>query len=146
MAPESLHYQRVTLIHEVMKLVGEDYRMTMREILARIVEFEKRIDDSSDDELNDFWVCLKKIEDCKEKVLLMFLNKKKNDGGWDLIEETRKEVEGAKQRRESLRMVRFQGTRSGRGGARGGEIRPLGTRGKRWLDVAWNPLVVRQAC
>lgn len=142
-SPESLHCQRINLVYEIMKLVGEDYRMTMREILVRIAELGKRIDDLRDEELNDFWVGLKKLEECKEKVVLMFLNKKMNDGGWDLIAQMRKDVEGVKQRRERLRLVEFQGSGSTR---LDGEIRPLGTRGKRWLDVPWNPLVVSQAC
>ena len=142
-SPESLHYQRINLVHEVMRLVGEDYRMTMREILARIAELGKRIDDLSDEDLNDVWFGLKKLEDCKEKVVLMFLNKKMNDGGWDLIAQMSKDVEGVKHRRASLRLVKFQGSGSTR---LGGEIIPLRTRGKRWLDVPWNPLVVPQAC
>ena len=142
-SPESLHCQRINLVYEIMKLVGEDYRMTMREILVRTAELGKRIDDLSDEELNDFWVGLKKLEECKQKVVLMFMNKKMNDGGWDLIAQMRKDVEGVKRRRESLRLVEFQGSGSTR---LGGEIRPLRTRGKRWLDVPWNSLVVSQAC
>lgn len=145
-APESLHYQRISLVYEVMKLVGEDYRMTLREIFARITNINERIDELSDDEVGELLGGLKRLEDCKEKLFLMFLNKKKNDGAWDFISQLRKDVDKVKDKRESLRLVRFQtsGSQPADGGSRPLAI-VLPPRGKRWLDVDWNPLVVSPA-
>ncbi|KMT19768.1 hypothetical protein BVRB_1g008250 [Beta vulgaris subsp. vulgaris] len=146
-APQSLHYQKISLIYEVMKLVGEDYRMIMREINTKINQFGKRfIQDLSDELLGNLLGDLKRIENCKERMFLMFLNKKKNDGVWELIEEVRKDVEEVKVKRENMKLVVFHPTESTRvEDKRVSESRSLAVvpapRAKRWLDVDWNPLV-----
>ncbi|GAB4861309.1 hypothetical protein Ancab_036470 [Ancistrocladus abbreviatus] len=145
-APESLDYQRISLIYEVMKLVGEDYRMNMREIFSRVSEFGVRIERLSLDELNELLEILMKLEDCKEKLILMFLNKKKNDGVWESIRETKVNVEVIKGKRENMKLVRFEG-RTGEGsewdrfGERVSESRDSSQMllpapcGSRWLDA-----------
>ncbi|KAK9748998.1 hypothetical protein RND81_02G095600 [Saponaria officinalis] len=144
-APESLHYQKISLIYEVMKLIVEDYRLIMREIQGKVEEFSTKIDEFSDESLNKFLGDLKRIENCKEKLLLMFLNKKKNDGFWELIEKVVKNVEEIKQQRESMKMVNFRGSESTRP-SQVDESRSIVVasvpRVKRWLDVEWNKLVV----
>lgn len=150
-APETLHYQRISLIYEVMKLIGEDYRMIMREISTVINQFgKKRIQDMSDELLEELLLDLKKLENCRERLFLMFLNKKKNDGVWELIEEVRKDVEEVKLRRENMRLVKFQRTQSTRVAENrvdeSGSVAVVAKRpGKRWLDVDWNPLVASYA-
>ncbi|KAE8098745.1 hypothetical protein FH972_016786 [Carpinus fangiana] len=57
-APDSLHLHRNALVYEVVRMVGEDYRL---------VQFE----------------------DCKARLSLLFANRKRNDGLWELIGETK---------------------------------------------------------
>lgn len=149
-APETLHYQRISLIYEVMKLIGEDYRMIMREISTVINQFgKKRIQDSSEELIEELLTDLKRLENCREKVFLMFLNKKKNDGVWELIEEVKKDVEEVKEKRGNMKLVPFQGSESTHMAENHvDESRsvvvvppPPPRHGKRWLDVEWNPLV-----
>ncbi|KAL2893152.1 hypothetical protein RDABS01_009061 [Bienertia sinuspersici] len=135
-APDSLHYQKISLIHEIIKLVGEDYRIIMREINSNLNQFqfaEKSIEKLNHEVLQELLDNLKRIEDCKQKLLLMFLNKKKNDGIWELIEELRKKVEEVKQKKEENSSQ-----------SRSLVIVPP-PRVKRWLDVEWNPLVASLA-
>ncbi|KAJ8426639.1 hypothetical protein Cgig2_029823 [Carnegiea gigantea] len=144
-APDSLHYQRISMVYEVMKLVGEDYRITLREIFNRVTEFgEKVIEELSNEEAEELLSDLKRLEDCKEKVFLMFLNKKKSDGTWDSIAQLRRDVQAAKQRTESLSLVAFQGSGLARfdGPPPSAESRSVIPRGKRWLDVQWNHVAV----
>lgn len=139
-APDSLHYQRISMVYEVMKLVGEDYRITLREIFNRVTELgEKLIEELSSEEGEELLNDLKRLEDCKEKAFLMFLNKKKSDGTWDSIAQLRRDVEGVKQRRESLSLVAFQGSGLTRfDGPPSAELSLVVPSGKRWLDVQWN--------
>ncbi|GAB4844978.1 hypothetical protein Ancab_038371 [Ancistrocladus abbreviatus] len=113
-APESLNYQRICFIYEIMKLVGEDYRMTMREIFSRVSEFGVRIERLNVDVLNVLSENLIKLDDCREKLILMFLNKKKYDGVWELIRETKVKAEVIKGQRENMKLERFEGRRGDR--------------------------------
>ncbi|GAB2290707.1 hypothetical protein Dimus_024981 [Dionaea muscipula] len=106
-APESLEYQRIGLIYEVMKLVGEDYRMTLREISIRVGELGDRVVMLGLEELTELMSELSRLEDCREKLMLIFLNKKRGDGVWDLISKVRVEAGLMKQRNESTRLVQF---------------------------------------
>lgn len=130
------------MVYEVMKLVGEDYRITLREVFARVTQFgERKIEELSDEGVEKLLDDLRRLENCKEKAFLMFLNKKRSDGTWDSIAQLRMDVEGLKQRRESLRLVTFQGSGSTRlGGPQVAESRSVVPRVKRWLDVEWNSL------
>ncbi|XP_021740292.1 putative clathrin assembly protein At4g40080 [Chenopodium quinoa] len=145
-APESLHYQRISLIYEVIKLVGEDYRMIMREINALINQFgKKRIQDLSNDSIGELLNDLKRLQNCREKLVLMFLNKK-NDGVWELIEEVRKDVEEVKERRENMKLLKLERSESTRVAEnRVGELISVSVvpprRNRRWLDVEWNTMV-----
>jgi len=143
-APDSLHYQRISMVYEVMKLAGEDYRITLREIVNRVTEFrEKLIEELSSETVEELLNDLKRLEDCKEKVFLMFLNKKKSDGTWDSIAQLRRIVEEVKQRRQNLSLVAFQGGElTGLAGPPSAESKSVVPRGKRWLDVQWNHLAV----
>ncbi|KAL2925411.1 hypothetical protein RDABS01_019776 [Bienertia sinuspersici] len=108
----------------------------MREINSNLNQFqfaEKSIEKLNHEVLQELLDNLKRIEDCKQKLLLMFLNKKKNDGIWELIEELRKKVEEVKQKKEENSSQ-----------SRSHVIVPP-PRVKRWLDVEWNPLVASLA-
>ncbi|CAO2821370.1 unnamed protein product [Amaranthus hypochondriacus] len=149
-SPDSLYYQKLGLIYEVMKLIGEDYRMIMREITNKINQFgnnKRIIEDLNDDLLEDLLGDLKRLKNCRQKLFLMFLNKK-NDGIWELIDEVEKHFECVKEKRKNMRLVMFQGTESTRvADNRVSEstqlaVVPVLPRGKKWLDVEWNRLVV----
>ncbi|KAL9245175.1 hypothetical protein vseg_018854 [Gypsophila vaccaria] len=139
-APDSLHYQKNSLIYEVMKLVGEEYRVIVREIQSTVTELGSKIEDFIDDAVDMFLGDLRRVEICKEKLLLMFLNKKKNDGFWELVDKVTRDVEELKRKREGLKMVTFTGI-SRRDESRAVVVAPP-RRGRRWLDVEWNKLVV----
>ncbi|CAL0305579.1 unnamed protein product [Lupinus luteus] len=90
LVPESLHLQRKDLVYEVVKLVREDYRSAQHEILLRIQELGKRIEDLDVGELNELVGYLQRLEESKEKLLLLFVNKIKYNGFWDLVKEIKK--------------------------------------------------------
>ncbi|GMH22560.1 hypothetical protein Nepgr_024403 [Nepenthes gracilis] len=110
-APESLHYQRISIVYEIMRLVCEDYRLILREIFTRLSEFGARIERLSVDELNELLLDVIKLEDCRGKLSLIFMNKKKNNGVWDLLGEMKANVGMVKERKENMRLVTFEGRR-----------------------------------
>lgn len=87
--PESLHLQRNELVYEVVKLVGEDYRNVRREVLLRLEEIGNRMENLDVGEVSELVGYLRRLEECKEKLVLLFVNKGKNSGFWDLIKETK---------------------------------------------------------
>ncbi|GAB2232263.1 hypothetical protein Droror1_Dr00011295 [Drosera rotundifolia] len=91
-APGRIEDQRIGLIHEAMKIVGEEYRMTMREVAIRVEEIKGRVKGLSRDELTGLGTELGKLLGSRDRLVSMFLNKKSNDGVWDLIEATKVEV------------------------------------------------------
>ncbi|KAK7385349.1 hypothetical protein VNO78_31065 [Psophocarpus tetragonolobus] len=84
-APESLHLQRIDLVYNVVRLVCEDYGRVQRVISSRVQICAKRVDDFGVDELREFVGCLKRLEECRERFVALFVNRKRNDAFWDLI-------------------------------------------------------------
>lgn len=99
--------------------------MAMREVFSRIQEVAGRIEDLNDDGIDEFLNLLSRIEWCKEKMVLMFLNKKRDDGVWEAIEEAKGKTKAEKHRRENSKIVPVIVERT----------KP---RVSRWLDVEWN--------
>lgn len=90
--PDSLHLQRNELVYEVVRLVGEDYRSLQGEILLRLEELGNRITENvvvDVGELNELVGYLKRLEESKENLMLLFVNRRKNNGFWELIKETK---------------------------------------------------------
>ncbi|XP_062157564.1 putative clathrin assembly protein At4g40080 [Alnus glutinosa] len=104
-APESLHLQRNDLVYEVVRMVSEDYRLAQSEIFLRVVELGNRVENLSYDEMTHVLKALKRFEDCKERLLLLFANRKKNDGLWDLISETKVKLLAMIQKIDEMRLV-----------------------------------------
>lgn len=104
-APESLHLQRNDLVYEVVRMVSEDYRLVQSEIFLRVVELGNRVENLNYDELTHVLNALKRFEDCKERLLLLFVNRKKNDGLWDLISETKVKLLKMIQKIDEMRLV-----------------------------------------
>ncbi|KAK2659833.1 hypothetical protein Ddye_006366 [Dipteronia dyeriana] len=90
--PTSLRLQTNDLVYEIVRLVSEDYRSIQREIFLRVVELGDRITSLSVSELTQLLTDLKRFEDCKERLSLLFLNRKRNDTLWDLVNETKTEI------------------------------------------------------
>ncbi|GLT74417.1 hypothetical protein SLA2020_462180 [Shorea laevis] len=91
--PESLHLRRNSLVFEAVRLVREDYRSVQREIWIRVGELGERMVSLSGGELIRFLGCLKRTEDCKEKLSSLFGNRKMNEELWELIRDTKINLE-----------------------------------------------------
>ncbi|GMI90987.1 hypothetical protein like AT4G40080 [Hibiscus trionum] len=87
--PDSLHLQRNCLVYEVVRLVGEEYRLVQREIGSRVAELGARMTSLSRSECSEFLNSLNRFEDCKERISSLFVNRYRNADLWDLVKETR---------------------------------------------------------
>ncbi|XP_045825063.1 putative clathrin assembly protein At4g40080 [Trifolium pratense] len=97
--PESLELQRNELVYEIVRMVGEDYRKVQGEILFRLEELGRRIEEDFDvGELNELVSYLKRLEESKENLVLLFVNRRKNNGFWELIKEIK--MKGLKKKEE----------------------------------------------
>ncbi|MED6155402.1 hypothetical protein PIB30_004832 [Stylosanthes scabra] len=85
--PESLELQKKELVYEVVKLVGEDYRSVQREIVMRLEEMEGRMENLDVAEVSELVSYVKRIEECKERIVMLFVNKGRKGGFWDLVRE-----------------------------------------------------------
>ncbi|KAK4276848.1 hypothetical protein QN277_014953 [Acacia crassicarpa] len=98
--PESLQLQRNDLVYEMVRLVGEDYRIVQYEIFLRVEELRDRVEDLEVDEMAELVRDCTRLKDSKEGLVLLFVNRKKNDSFWELIEQTKKEAATKKEERE----------------------------------------------
>ena len=86
--PDSLHLQRNELVYEVVRLVGENYRSVQGEILMRVEELGGRIMEDVG-ELNELVGYLGRLEETREKLVLLFVNRGKNNEFWDSVKKTK---------------------------------------------------------
>ncbi|XP_048438923.1 putative clathrin assembly protein At4g40080 [Pyrus x bretschneideri] len=110
-APDSLELQKNNLVYEVVRATGEDYRSVQREIVVRVKEVGDRIDSVDglrSAELTRLIDAFERLEGCKGKLMLLFVNRKRNDGLWDLVRETKARLVEMKEQREE-RLVVFPG-------------------------------------
>lgn len=108
-APDSwCDLQKNDLVYKVARLVGEDYKFVQYELSLRIKEMGDRMKGASYDELTRLLNALKRLEDCKERLLSMFLFRKRDGDFWDLIGQVKlKVVEIMIEKREdNLRLMR----------------------------------------
>ncbi|KAF3445963.1 hypothetical protein FNV43_RR11140 [Rhamnella rubrinervis] len=103
-APESLHLRRNSLVYEAVTLVGEDYRLVQRELWVRFKELGDRMEGLSSIELTRLLAALKTVEDCRERLVLLFVNRKMNVAFWDLIRQTKTKLVEMKEKREQKRL------------------------------------------
>lgn len=103
-SPESLHLQRNSLVQEVVTLVGEDYRLVQHELWVRFKELGERVEGLSSSELTRLLGALSRVEDCRERLVLLFVNRKKNGAFWDLMRQTKSKLVETKERREQKRL------------------------------------------
>uniref|UniRef100_A0A5B7CBM8 ENTH domain-containing protein n=1 Tax=Davidia involucrata TaxID=16924 RepID=A0A5B7CBM8_DAVIN len=99
-APDSLHCQKNDLVFEVVRLVSEDYRSTQYQIYIRLSEFGHRMGGLSSGESGELTCCLKRLEECKERLVALFVNRKRNDDFWDLINHTKMKLVKVREERE----------------------------------------------
>ncbi|XP_050377666.1 putative clathrin assembly protein At4g40080 [Argentina anserina] len=104
-APESLSLQRNNLVYEIVKAASEDYRAVQCEISLRVKEIEDRVERLSLSELTRVVDALRRLEDCKERLVLLFVNRKRNDRLWESVRKTRAELAETKAQREETRLV-----------------------------------------
>ena len=83
-----------------MRFVGENYRSVQGEILMCLEQLGGRMMEDVG-ELNTLVRYLERLGETREKLVLLFLNKRKNNEFWDLVKKTkengvakRKEIEG----------------------------------------------------
>ncbi|KAI5654917.1 hypothetical protein M9H77_32104 [Catharanthus roseus] len=112
-APQSLNYQKMDLVHEIMLLVSEDYRFAQLQIKMRLegLEDSDTIDRLSRDESTELISCLKRLEDCWPKLIEMFANRKRNDAFWELTSQMKIKLELMNERRERGRLVLWKDDR-----------------------------------
>ena len=87
-------------MYEVVRLVGENYRSVQGEILMCLEQLGGRMMEDVG-ELNTLVRYLERLGETREKLVLLFLNKRKNNEFWDLVKKTkengvakREEIEG----------------------------------------------------
>ncbi|XP_054788967.1 putative clathrin assembly protein At4g40080 [Prosopis cineraria] len=95
--PESLYLQKNELVYEVVRLVGEDYRSVQSEMSFQVDEIGKRMEILDVGELGELMGYLERKEQGRRKLALLFVDRKRNDAFWDLINQTRTEM-GMKKR------------------------------------------------
>lgn len=139
-APDSLYLQKNSLVHELVRIVGEDYRFAQQEIFARVTECSDRTAILSSNELTQLVRDLKRLEDCKERLTMLFANRKRNYAFWDLISRTEDKFVTEKEMREEMRLVimprSVESSKLTRFGERvvGSDLLPL-TSGGSWLNM-----------
>lgn len=139
-APESLHFQRNNLVYEVVKMVSEDYRLTQHHMMIRLGELADRMDGLSRDELDELTRCLERLEECRERLTLLFVNRKRNDAFWELVSETKGGVGGrvlrkSEEKERALVKLESGSTRFGKRVAGPGQMLRLLPCGGNWLRV-----------
>ncbi|XP_030444902.2 putative clathrin assembly protein At4g40080 [Syzygium oleosum] len=94
------------LVHEVVRLVGEDYGATRSEISLRLAGLGERLDGLSSAELAQLAGLLTRLGGCKDGLMSLFGNRKNNDGLWDSAAELKAKASAEEERREGWRLVK----------------------------------------
>ena len=111
------------LVEEIRVLVGQDYLSVVNEISVRVTEFGERLSCLSFVDSVELICALKRLENCKQRLLLSsnLVKKDLTDSFWDMISEIMERVEKEKEAREDKLVVtlrRDKGTESARFGDR----------------------------
>ncbi|XP_016464365.1 putative clathrin assembly protein At4g40080 [Nicotiana tabacum] len=97
--PESQHFQKNDLVHEIMILVAEDYRSTQYHMMIRLVELGDRVSRLNYLDLSELILSLKRLEGCRKKLNELFI-RRKNDLLWEMVSQKKMEMEKVKYERE----------------------------------------------
>jgi len=92
--PDSLHVKGNNLVDEIMGFVGEDYFSATNEASIRVSEFRERLNGLSFGESVELACALKRLENCRERLLELSTGKKTTliDCFWNLISEIKDRV------------------------------------------------------
>ncbi|KAL3527588.1 hypothetical protein ACH5RR_012244 [Cinchona calisaya] len=94
------------LLNEVISLLGNDYLSTVNELLSRLGEFNERLGCLSFGESVELVCVLKRLEDCKEKLSLLFKVKKPStETLWGLVTELEEKIETLKVEKEERKLL-----------------------------------------
>ncbi|TXG60129.1 hypothetical protein EZV62_014702 [Acer yangbiense] len=106
--PDSLHVHGNNLVEEIVGSVVEDYLSTMNEVSTRVNEFKERLSCLSFGDSVELVYTLKRLEDCKDRLLILS-NKKRVliETFWGSIDELKERVGKEKVYREEKRIVSF---------------------------------------
>ncbi|KAK9284710.1 hypothetical protein L1049_023886 [Liquidambar formosana] len=105
-APEFVFVEGNKLVLEVMGFVGDDYLSAINEISLRICEFKERLSCLSFGESVELVFELKRLEDCKERLMVVFTRTKASvEIFWGLVREMKDRVGMMKGYREERRLV-----------------------------------------
>lgn len=148
--PNSLNLQTNNLVHEVVMLVSEDYRSVQNELLVRLKEIEDLMERTSSSELTRFLENMKRIKDCRERLVALFVNRNRNDRFWDLIGKIMKEILELKVRRETTKRLIWvdqenessESTQFWNPFLEPGQLLPPMTSNEGWLGLGWAPVTV----
>ncbi|KAF8034947.1 hypothetical protein BT93_C1082 [Corymbia citriodora subsp. variegata] len=94
------------LVHEVVRLVREDYGATRSEISPRLARLGERLDGMSSSELAELAGVLTRLDGCKDRLISLFGNRKNNDGLWDTVAELKTKAAAEEERRQGWRLVK----------------------------------------
>ncbi|KAL3524865.1 hypothetical protein ACH5RR_013237 [Cinchona calisaya] len=94
------------LLHEVISLLNNDYLSTVNEILSRLGELNDRLGCLTFGESIELVCVLKRLEDCKEKLSLLFtVNKPSLENLWVLVSELKEKIEKLKAYKEDRKLL-----------------------------------------
>ncbi|KAJ9177539.1 hypothetical protein P3X46_012749 [Hevea brasiliensis] len=121
--PDSLHMHGNELLEQIISLVGEDYLSSINEISIRVDEVNHRLSCLSFVDSVELVCVLKRLEDCKERLLALSSRKKALvESLWSLISEMKGKVGDGKAYKEEGRLLLTMGRKdAGSESARFGE-------------------------
>ncbi|XP_027078183.1 putative clathrin assembly protein At4g40080 [Coffea eugenioides] len=94
------------LLYEVINLLSNDYLSAVNEILSRLSEFNLRLSGLSFAESVELVCALKRLEDCKEKLSLLFpVKKPSTENLWVLVSELREKTDKLKVYKEEKKLL-----------------------------------------
>ncbi|CAN1244050.1 Putative clathrin assembly protein At4g40080, partial [Linum perenne] len=97
--------QNNDLVYEVVKSVGEDYRLVQREIVIRVREFRDRMQSLSFTKFTRLSSELQRLQDSREGVSSLFVNGKRNDALWETVAETKVEITKAMMEKDEMKRL-----------------------------------------
>ncbi|XVF15263.1 hypothetical protein REPUB_Repub09cG0136000 [Reevesia pubescens] len=104
--PDYLHANGNILVDEVLGLVGEDYLSSINEVSIRVSEFRERLSCLSFSDSVELVCSLKRLEDCKERLLELSQRKKMLiETVWGSISEIKDQAGNSKVYREEGRLL-----------------------------------------
>ncbi|XAR73451.1 hypothetical protein NMG60_11007422 [Bertholletia excelsa] len=113
--PDSLYVEGYQLLNEILVFLNGDYLSAVNEVLLRLGEFKERLSCLSFADSVELTCTLKGLEDCKERLAVLFtLKKPSTETLWVLTGELKNRVSQVKVYREGKKLRRDNGSESAR--------------------------------